>query len=442
MTLTTFAFVIVGLLIFIAVVTLYFNRNKTKSRTVQPEKQSIRFRRMVHENIAEQIRHDERKMAVEDPPEIKKLQDLIAEFQDNDGKWDVLITIGDIYRKGAYPRFLPNEHIAMNCYKTAAMCPDGDVAGLGQVKYIEMRSESINDDDKMGKPLPTEYGTTICELAVDKIRTIPFHLFQKPKVSKTQTETLARIPQYEDTYRQFIDDYDILTDDTQNHLAQTYKNDSQNVHDHSVIAISKKNIAVLNQDTDRIDVERSIDKVRDALLDNTELSDQDVSNALLVLDKLSESKHSSFNMSEKEVLAKVWDKIDKIQENDKRKNLTETLGKQLASAVENGYTVCSTGKITRMLGTFDGAEMNDIENVKPLWAVKEEIASLAGKTRNDFIESLDTIQKLAYNRGELPELDEKMRSEFSKQAHKTYCEELNMNPKIINPIIQMYEEGF
>ena len=82
------------------------------------------------------------------------------------------------------------------------------------------------------------------------------------------------------------------------------------------------------------------------------------------------------------MLYAAWDTIQR-QDDTLRENLIETLATQLATGIEHGVTVCSTGKITRMMSTFDGVyNIEGVEKVKPMWALRDEIAGLAAKVRD------------------------------------------------------------
>ena len=82
------------------------------------------------------------------------------------------------------------------------------------------------------------------------------------------------------------------------------------------------------------------------------------------------------------VLYAAWETIQR-QDGMLRDNLVETLAMHLASGIEHGVPVCSTGKITRIMSTFDGVEdIAGVEKVKPLWALRDELAGLAAKSRN------------------------------------------------------------
>ena len=210
-----------------------------------------------------------------------------------------------------------------------------------------------------------------------------------------------------------------------------------------MVSIAKKNLEEISRENNSRDSpQKTIEQVRQFILENEELTDKQASDALLVLDKLGTSKNSSFEKSEQEILVDVWNKISNEKDPVLKNNLSETLGKQLASSIEHGHTVCSTGKIVRVLSVFDGVEDDKLESVKPLWAIREEISNLASKTRDDHLNGLNDMQKLAYDRNELPELDEKMKKDFRDKANDIYVNNLKMSDKIVNPIISMYEDAF
>jgi hypothetical protein len=462
--------IIIILFFFILLILILFYNHLYKVKNIQVKNNSypiknpeeLKITRIIKEDIQQEKREDEKIIVEKVHPEITKLKSLLNDFITNDDKWDCLISIGDIYRSGAFPRFLPNEYLATECFKVASMCPNPDVSGLGQLKYIEIRTDSINKEDKGGKPLPNEYGVRICEIALERIKNLPFHLFEKPRMQKPLiarrepviTQTYHN--NYHALFNNIDDNYDINIDDINfdinipinnpinNNTA--YKSDSQNVHNHSVVSIAKKNLEEISKEVSSSNFkdppQKTIEQIKNFILQNEELTDKQSSDALLVISKLSASKNSSFDKSEEDILIDVWHKISNEQNPIIKSNLKETLGKQLASGVEHGHTVCSTGKITRILSTFDGIEDSKLENVRPLWAVKEEIANLASKVREDHLNMLTDVERIAYDRNELQELDKKIKDDFHNQANNIYIKDLKMSDKIIDPIILMYKDAF
>jgi hypothetical protein len=45
----------------------------------------------------------------------------------------------------------------------------------------------------------------------------------------------------------------------------------------------------------------------------------------------------------------------------------------MASGVEDGTLVCSTGKISRLIGTLDGIGRDGHKEARPMWAVRMKL---------------------------------------------------------------------
>lgn len=388
--------------------------------------------------VAEKSRAVERKRVEADPPEVHSLQRLLSMFEnDTDTRWSSLIAMGDIYRHGAYPRFLPNEDMASECYKVCARCPDAETAGIAQTKYVESITDKIHDDDKEGIHLPVIFGKSACALALDRLQAIPYACFQRPRqmrsLQQQRQEQQRQEQQWQEQqqrqYQQF----------QQQVVARPAECERQNVHDHAVLNIAKANLGHISNATGANSAfEDVVSSVRSSIDRAQDVPVRQKSDALLVLNTLSSTEHSRFGVSEQQILAMVLQRIGNEPDDSLKHNMTETLIKQLASSIENGTTVCSTGKCVRMLGTFDGAE-SEMRSLVPLHILKDEIASLAAKTRDAHTANLDNEQKTQYEMGFF---DQIMKDEFGKSCRELYIEQLGMSESILGPIIKLYEDAF
>lgn len=362
-----------------------------------------------------------------DQPEVANLKNLLAEFEEDSSRWDILIAVGDVYRKGAFPRYLPNEELAARIFKIAAMCPDGVVAGMAQSKYIETYDDPINNIDKQGMPLPQEVGLRICELAEKSIQSTPWHLFEKPHMQK-RSEPVALAPTnnvFDDLFMDLA-----VTQAATSSTMPKYRVDSQNVHDHGVTKVTNFNIDSLKKEVDIRKLHRTdneIGQIVNAIVEHPELDPKTKEEALHVIENLGDAKHSSFDVTERDALVMVWDKINKNP--NMKNNLTETLAKQLSSSIENGHIVCSSGKITRIMSTLDGVS-NEVS--RPMWAVREELANKASKIREQMTDKY----------GDTPEAGRRMKDAFASEVKNDYINKLGMSEKVINPLIAEYEMGF
>lgn len=340
-------------------------------------------------------RHVPRQQAVAArPPEIVRLATLLAAFEKNpENSWDALIAIGDIYRKGAYPRFQPNRDVAARCYRAVSICPNSTMSVMGESRYAEVYEDPVDGVDIAGDHFPESYGMKASAIAEHLIQV------QKPESRQQHVQSYPVVPVF------VIPSFDFDT--------PMHRIDPQNVHDHGVTQTTSYNIDKLrNEPTGGVSTD--MEEVVNAILEASDVDENTKVDALHVIDNLSDSQHSRFNVSEKDTLSMVW---GKIRGHEHRTNLTETLAKQLASGVENGYTVCSSGKIARIVGTLDGVGN---ETVKPIWAIKDELANMAVRVRDNS------------NNKEM----------FMKQAQDEYITKLGMNPKIIDPLINEYMVGF
>mgnify|MGYP001146921134 CR=1 FL=1 len=406
---------------------------------------ALNNRRVAAAKLAVPIRNRQRMFVKEHPPEITRLKNLVKTFDENEFKWDALIAIADIYRRGAFPRFLPNELLAIKLYKLAATCPDGDVAGTAQVRYIEARDEPIAAADKAGVPLPTEYAENVIRVASLRIQGTPFGAFQKPRVKKIAPGigTGTRVPAtviHGDAATGRIRPVGAAA--TTIPIGAAYLIDSQNVHDHGVTKTIAGNLDKLIAAVGGTVKNTStvVQQVREAVLKHPEIDSGVISDALATLSSLSSTTVESIGKSETDTLRLVWERIQQEKNDTLRTNLTETLIKQLASAVEHGHVVCSTGKVTRIMSTLE--TIDDMVTAKPMWAIREEIATLAVKTREDFLAKLSKEQRETYDKGGASEYDDKMKSKFAADAKALYCSDLGMSESIIGPVIEQMSEGF
>ena len=124
--------------------------------------------------------------------------------------------------------------------------------------------------------------------------------------------------------------------------------DRQNVHDHAIAQTTKKNVKDIVVQGDEYDRVELVDDVMSALR-TTKLSEKVLADAFRVVVSLVPDKIQSIGCSQIDVLNATKVKIDGVQDKNLKKHLIETLGKNLASGIERGHVVCSTGKIARIV---------------------------------------------------------------------------------------------
>jgi hypothetical protein len=438
-------------------------------RTIEEKKRRLRDAEIGREYVLaveqdqENRREMERALTRASPPEIDALERLVhtmIEATTGKCRWDNLIAIGDVYQRGAFPRFLPDPDRAMQCYKVAAMSPAGRHAGLAQSKYIQTRMLPIPTEDQAGQRLPSHFADLACDTAYAAFVLTPRTMFEAPRTPADEEEeeqrpgfgrnerTAMLIPhpplhlvttaageaagnddELALRHATFLQQQQqaLMLDGAIRHANATagpaFKTDSQNVHDHAISSTTDHNLKrLIRENEGGVDGDntRMIKDIRTRILALQDLTPESKEAALHVLSGLGDATHSTYGSSERQALAAVWNNIQTAPEH--RENLEETLAKQLASAVENGHTVCSTGKIARIVSTLDGVSHE--AKAAPMWAVREEIGSMAAKVRDEVDD------------------DDAAREAFAKRVSEEYVQKLGMNATVIGPLIEEYSAGF
>lgn len=312
--------------------------------------------------------------------------------------WTHALRVAKTYQTGCYPDFKPNPHMASSIYRAIILkCDDSQLTSEARGLLYQCTHTPLDEDDVAGSPLPLEPGSTVIA-RIQRMITVP------PVVS-------APVPR---------------TD------IERLRVDAQNSHDHGVTASMKATLETLRKGTANQHAKEELETL--LFSENFDMTDETKAKALAVLDSLRDDHvHSTFGVTERDALGLVWSKLGPQN--------AEILCTQLASGFERGSPVCSTGKIARIVSALDGVA-TDTRVITPMWAVREELKSLAAKVRADTLDATTDLHKAAYDRGDAADLEDSMRADFTRQALHTYCEDLGMEPAIIQPLVDDLATGF
>jgi len=206
-------------------------------------------------------------------------------------------------------------------------------------------------------------------------------------------------------------------------------NDSQNVHNHSVQNISMNIIDKM--DSNSLSFEENSHTFLEQLKGfSGSLSKNEINDVGIVVNTLTDNNHSKYDKSEKDIFNMTLERISNKKDVEEKNNLSLMLAQNLASAMEHDVVVCSTGKITRMLSTFDVID-SELPDLKPDWMIREEIATKAGKIREDVLSECSLIESTEYNENSSDSpLAEKMRTKLKDECTKDYIN----NTKIMSQL--------
>jgi|APGre2960657444_1045066.scaffolds.fasta_scaffold14623_1 hypothetical protein len=377
---------VLAVVLVVAIAAILHSRARARAERRELVRAAIRrFRRVSRVRARQRIEQSQR-----EPPVFAALRELHTAF--GNGNWTALLEIGDVYRKGSYPTHRPNQDLALRLYRAACGSPDPSIAGAAQIKFMECRIDPIADEDIRGVDLPPGYGED-CIVRAHDIMTVS-HYNHRPSAP-----VVRHVP-IEDNHR---------TSAPAPRLAIT--SDKQNVHDHSIVQGISKSLGTMSSGAD------AKEDVTMYILESG-ASPEAKSDALAVLHTFGDSQHSTFEVSENAALNKVWARIQSLDSREKR-DASDILVSQLASGVESGRVVCSTGKIARVVSTFDG--LGDDPVIVPLWAVREELGTLAARVR-DVHDDPDIA-----------------RNEFRKAAAETYA---HISKDLLGGMVDDFATGF
>jgi hypothetical protein len=171
------------------------------------------------------------------------------------------------------------------------------------------------------------------------------------------------------------------------------QNDMHNVHDHSVIATIKQSLDRLSHETTMTrDKTQSLAEIRQHL--NSQPPTDKTRDALMALDTIERSylPITWTDLSESDVLSLVWNRMNSDLHHDNLNNLKDTMVEELASCIEHDKPVCATGRLTRMVDTLNAVDQS--VNIKPTYAVNEEMMTVAAKLRQETYDHLTEKEKV------------------------------------------------
>ena len=441
-------FIGLSILGLVHVATRVFHHRKHRARTLRalPSSERQEAKANVRKQAAIQHRNKAPEpLAHESPAEAQANRLLRGPFT-----WSKCLSLADMYARGHYPHWAPNEQCAESLYRCCASCPDGEVAGLAQQKFVELRTHGApidSSDWADGSPrMPPRY----MDAALQSAHKQPWH-------ASTQTRERPRWPtsvEARAVSAVFGPGGEAAADPlmpapwevgegapragtvviTADREDNAHRLDSQNVHDHTVARTVKHNLAKLNksmQPGELLAADQALCEVTDFVLSDGKWDAETKGNVLDVLDSLNDKHNESAGMSQRGALATVWSALTRVSDPQKRQNVRETLVDQLGSAKEHGNVVCSTGRIARIAGALDGVDMPELgphEDARPMWVVRDEIANLAARVRDKHDTDGASGQSDA-------------RKELEDSVNTEYVERLGFSPEVMNPIVREYAQA-
>ena len=125
--------------------------------------------------------------------------------------------------------------------------------------------------------------------------------------------------------------------------------------------------------------------------------------------------YHSGNISEKELLRLIWDRIHHPVNHEISAQLRDNLIEQLADC-RNGYSGvhCCEGRIMRILQTLENCDQENIVSLRPMWAYKEEISNKISIYRQKLLNKVPQKYKNLEGKTDLTDTDRELLDIFNK----------------------------
>lgn len=384
----------------------------------------------------------------------------------NYGYEEAILSIAKIYMDGLHPYYLPEKLTAAKLYNLIVYetrFSDGikNIAKQAskeayKIAYADL--DRIPEGDRTYKPLPYGIYQDVSNILQNHQGMFIEYDNAKQYIAETapryepEEDIITQLHHVPDQLEQDIIFNDIMTQQNiithernQNILdlvpEQRIYNDSQNVHSSTVNNTALQKLEMI-EDTTPIckDFKKNTNEFLSSL-NGLDLSQDDKDKAIQLLNSLKELKHSKFNKSETDIFNTVWSRIKDPINKDRQKDMIQVLAQNLASGIEHNYTVCSTGRLTRIIGSLDAMDAGDLPNLKPEWAINQEVAQTAAKVREDLLNSVDEAEKRQYESGE-SKLSEVMKNTFKEKCKKDYVDANILTQDKLDTLLVDYIDNF
>lgn len=312
------------------------------------------------------------------------------------GMEDGWLELGDLYMYGLHPVLLPDKQQAALVFQKLADHGSATGSDIARGKLEEIWKLGYAEDVDAIPRVDQSY-VALPRLSLRELIVIQVPTMRRAPLAKRQSQTElmdlqtnnTRIDMDAEVAAGLVMPNERLLDIVP---VQHVWSDSQNVHDSMVQKAVHKRLNEMHDTFGDTSPDTSPLKEFDAVLNYVPLDAQTKVDAKHVLTSLSDKVHSRYEQSEKDVFAKVWSRIQSPENSDRKEEMIKILAQSLASGVEHGYVVCSTGKIVRMMGALDGMDVKYETTgnaLKPEWALRQEIANKAAHIQTTFEEAND-----------------------------------------------------
>ena len=199
---------------------------------------------------------------------------------------------------------------------------------------------------------------------------------------------------------------------------RTIINDTQNVHDSVIVRSVKDGLEKAN-------INNNLSEYWITELQGTIKNEKAIKTFNKMINEI--TLIPAYNMSEKDILKTVYNRINDPINNDRKNDMMEILQEQL----KDGSDVCAMGRCTRVLQTLEGTDKSDTVNLKTEWMIKEEITNNGSKIYNDMFQESNIKDILSKDEEELTENEKQQFNNFKDEYSNKLKDKFKLDYKNI-----------
>lgn len=229
--------------------------------------------------------------------------------------------------------------------------------------------------------------------------------------------------------------------------------DTHNVHNSCLKRGFLKIIKELQgSDQQHYTIDTSINAIYDLIRSNKTKPFQVLDNAARSLEQIDHLNaiYQAVNIYEKEVIRLVWERINHPINQNKINDLYDSIIEQLADCqTENNDIQCCEGRVMRVIQSLECLDTENIVNLRPMWAYKEEIANQIPLYRDKILNKLPPEYKQLYDKLDLTDKDKEFLNKFNqcliknltRKFEKDYISKGLLTKEELHDITQVYYDS-
>lgn len=200
------------------------------------------------------------------------------------------------------------------------------------------------------------------------------------------------------------------------------RNDPQNTHNSQVLSTAINSINNLKKSTKmERNLPTSLKEIRKFLKNMPKNDKRDDSLKSLNRIEKNTSPFTFSDMKEVNVLNLIWNRIHSDVHKDNLDTVKESLYNQLADMQEHGYSVCATGRFTRLVDTLN--IIDEEVSIKPSYVINQEMMNKSSKIRENILNTYSENERKELEKGtsnKQEEYDKNLKEKIVKELKEDY----------------------